>query len=1213
MATKYAVNAGGSWGTDATWSTVSAKDASRVPDTTKPVAGDTVYIDDYSGDISIDTVPVAGAKATGVWTPGGAAIAVGNTITINGKQYQYVSPRGSTEGNLLRQTTTSNSLQVAVWGITKTGSSTYYVAALPNPYVTATKTTTQLTVTALVEGDAGNSITLATNKGSWNNATCTGGSDPILADQCAVLDFTGYTGTFTQNQAFQTSGNVTLSSTMTYTNTTSTWTFTGGTIIPDAGITFYKVAMSNAVTISTEDMVISNSFLLNVGATVSGGKIVLSGATWSGTGYVSANVDINGDGAINGTIYGGMTLRYVSGSPSITIGTQSGATATLDMGGYSFTSLTIGNASTITLSGDIYATNATYGGVTFVGAYSQTISNQLILSGGNTYTFTGDVTCAILKITNNSGIYGAQNFYINSLWQSGGPLIGDCMINFTGAGYWQCDQLTYYTGCNVTIDCGANQLQIANGGAGWIACFQGATLKYVSGTLYSAGGALYIRGVSTIESGGCTWPSIVFDSATVTTLNDALTATLIYYNSATSFSFSGAFDVTTPTLRVYSTTIDLGGSNIYAGRLYNDQSAGTANFNSSSGKKVYIGASGISMSAGSHIAGTATVCLLTGNMTLSGPGDIANNLELATGAGNVGFGTLGYKTGAITYTSGTQTGAIYIVGSCTLPTANLGCAINVGAISTVTLSGNIGVTGNLSLTAATTFSGAYNITCTGLALSSTGTHTLSGDIDCNGTLTVSAAASIVNGFTIYVGGSITLTAVPISGTTNIVWDNTGTWTGSNTAAIMSNNLEIKSVAATVTIGTNAYYRTGILKYTSGTVASTGALNLYGACTLSTSGCTLPNTNFNTAGTYTMTEAFNCRALTLSATLTFSGAFDITCTSLISPASTLVHTLSGNIDCNGAYSSTGFITFNNYKLYISGNLGLTGGSLAGSTNIVLDGTGSWYGTSISSTVSNNLEIASGGSTRQISDAYYKTGILKWTSGTVSSGGTLSFYGACTLSTAGTTLGPCTFVTTGTYTMTEAFKCSTLTLTGATTFAGNYLLTCTTLTSAVTAQTHTFSGPVTVNGNVTIGAGAIFAQGTGQWSVSGNWTNNKGALGRTGNNTITFTGSPLLTGSTSFYNVYFNRGITVTLAVGTTQTITGNLSMNRVTLKAATAAKASVAKALNTSVYACSFKDLSVTGGKFTAYGSNDLGNNTGITWAGMPQNSQKQPAFVGSDF
>ena len=51
--TKYAVNAGGNWTNNTTWSTVATKDASRVADTVAPTAEDDVILDDYSGAVTI--------------------------------------------------------------------------------------------------------------------------------------------------------------------------------------------------------------------------------------------------------------------------------------------------------------------------------------------------------------------------------------------------------------------------------------------------------------------------------------------------------------------------------------------------------------------------------------------------------------------------------------------------------------------------------------------------------------------------------------------------------------------------------------------------------------------------------------------------------------------------------------------------------------------------------------------------------------------------------------------------------------------------------------------------------------------------------------------------------------------------------------------------------------------------------------------------------
>lgn len=115
MATYYAVNAGGTWGTAATWSTVAAKDATRVGNGAAPTNADTCYIDDYSGSVTMGangtckdldfnsngahtgtftastrTVTVAGnltlsAGMTLSFTTGNFSISAASTITSNGQ------------------------------------------------------------------------------------------------------------------------------------------------------------------------------------------------------------------------------------------------------------------------------------------------------------------------------------------------------------------------------------------------------------------------------------------------------------------------------------------------------------------------------------------------------------------------------------------------------------------------------------------------------------------------------------------------------------------------------------------------------------------------------------------------------------------------------------------------------------------------------------------------------------------------------------------------------------------------------------------------------------------------------------------------------------------------------------------------------------------------------------------------------------------------
>jgi hypothetical protein len=87
MATKYAVNAGGNWNDTNTWSSVAAKDASRVGGAGVPAAGDDVVLDDYSGSVAVnaDTAEIKSFVMTGY------------TSTLSGSS--RITVRGSSGGS----------------------------------------------------------------------------------------------------------------------------------------------------------------------------------------------------------------------------------------------------------------------------------------------------------------------------------------------------------------------------------------------------------------------------------------------------------------------------------------------------------------------------------------------------------------------------------------------------------------------------------------------------------------------------------------------------------------------------------------------------------------------------------------------------------------------------------------------------------------------------------------------------------------------------------------------------------------------------------------------------------------------------------------------------------------------------------------------------------------------------------------------------------
>lgn len=210
-------------------------------------------------------------------------------------------------------------------------------------------------------------------------------------------------------------------------------------------------------------------------------------------------------------------------------------------------------------------------------------------------------------------------------------------------------------------------------------------------------------------------------------------------------------------------------------------------------------------------------------------------------------------SGSVTFVSGmviAGTGTLTINASGTITSAGkrLTGALTFSATNTCTLADALTIDGTLTLTAATTFSGAFNITCNALTCNGAVTHTISGNINVANALTITTGAVVINGaFNINVYGNLTLTAQPISGTATIILCGTGTWAGSSTAAIVSNNLTINTIG-TITIGT-CYYSTGILTHTAGTLAGTGTLFLRGSCTINSSRGRFYSVTFSIAGTY----------------------------------------------------------------------------------------------------------------------------------------------------------------------------------------------------------------------------------------------------------------------------------------------------------------------------------------------------------------------------
>jgi hypothetical protein len=203
----------------------------------------------------------------------------------------------------------------------------------------------------------------------------------------------------------------------------------------------------------------------------------------------------------------------------------------------------------------------------------------------------------------------------------------------------------------------------------------------------------------------------------------------------------------------------------------------------------------------------------------------------------------------------------------------------------------------------------------------------------------------INGFSLYVGGNLSMASNGILGTTNLIFNGTGTWSNTGAIAGIKNNVTINTTG-TLTIGANIYYNTGILTYITGNVdtgTNNSTLNIATTATLNTNGM-IWNNIIVTPGTFTLT---------------------------------------GNLSCKNFTAGGGGVTFNSSggNIYILGNLLHNGGgAMIGTASINLIGTGTWIDTAAND-IRNNLIINTPGTITMVGNIYYNTGTLTYINGSV----------------------------------------------------------------------------------------------------------------------------------------------------------------------------------------------------------------------------------------
>lgn len=543
----------------------------------------------------------------------------------------------------------------------------------------------------------------------------------------------------------------------------------------------------------------------------------------------------------------GFVTTFNNTSPNCTVNTSSRVCNGIDFTGYTNTitmTFQISVSGNITLassmgisgsgqlimvtSGTVTSNGKTWPNAFFLTATTMTvtladalnITGLFTISNSGTYTFSGafNITCGTASIGGTSTLSG-------NITVSGSVAFASSAGTINGASF------NLYIGGSISFNTGLVTMSgtagiIFNGTSTWPSTATSNTIKNnltinTSGTITFAGTFAYNTGTFTYTAG-----TVV---TTGSTLNAALSTTFntngITWNNVTFAGTSQTFTLS---------------SNLNLSGLFTCNGSTTTTIN---GAFTITTSGGYTQTTVAIVSGTTSL-KLTGGTWTSTTSAVALRLDTEI-AGNITLGTnVVYNVGTLTYTSGTVT------------TTGSTLFINNGTYNTNGIIWN-----NVSAVAGATV-------------------TLLSDMSLSGTLVNTGTGTItINGFTMNMGGLAPLSSGTFSGTTNFIFNGTGTWSG---AGLIKNNITINT-AGTLTISGSVTYNTGTFTYVAGTVITSGS-----TLTAST------NTTFNTAG---MSFAnITCGGvillnslLTLTGTLTISGITQFTGTGGFTVANFLMTT------------------------------------------------------------------------------------------------------------------------------------------------------------------------------------------------------------------------------------------------------------------------------------------------------------------------------------
>jgi hypothetical protein len=768
------------------------------------------------------------------------------------------------------------------------------------------------------------------------------------------INFSGYTNVITFNNNLSVSRNIILNT------TTSTYTTAGGLGIIKTGtgtITSNGKIWTSPFNLGSGTYTITFNDVMNVSGQFNcqlGGNVTLS------SNYVLDPERLNIIGnclTTSGTISGNCLVKFtgtnnqtwISNYPGFSMSNsikvdKTGGTLTLSgtilLSGGTFTYVqgTVNSGtSTLWASGATFDTNGSSAtgatNVSSTGINWNRVRINAVLNISSNFTVIqqlfGD-TGSITRTSTQSVYLGGDLTMSGTLSSTSAPII------MNGTGTWSSNGVLsapLIIDTSGTITLGSNT------------SFSTRTLTYTSGTVVTTGNTLSCSASCTLNTIGITWNNITFSGTSQTY---TLTSNL---NLSDTLTLTGV------------TSMTLTGNTINTSSI-NVNNTGT-------------------------VSGTTNI-VFNGNGTWSHPsaGYIQNNITINTLATLTLGANIYYRTGTLTYTTGTvntstNSTTLNIGGSCTLATNGISWVNLVTSVTaTMTLTNDLVWSNNWTSTAGTIgFSGAGNlapVSTANLVFSGTPIITLKNNIQ----VTNASLGGTINTNQISISGNLTIVAAT-SGTTTLLINGTGSqsWTYSS-AVYLSNPLTINKVSGTLTLGATTYFN-GTLTYTTGNVDFTTNSNTFvvNAGNYNTTGLTFNNFLFATNGgnAFTLSSDLTCSGtFTVGGSGTISGVFNIYC---------------GKLNINNSTSGAGNTTVTYSGIfYCSGDVTFSGASsVCNTTGTIYVGGSLYFNAPATSTQGSAIAIMTGnGVISQFSTAYpITTDIYINTSGTYTISGTLYY--------------------------------------------------------------------------------------------------------------------------------------------------------------------------------------------------------------------------------